>query len=133
PAFFPAPALRLLYTAGALLDGRRADARRAALVAAALAPLVLATPSGTDALRYIANHFRMPSLRPLQEYRAAVWPLDGPFFFLAAALLASALAPGRTWRHVLPAAALGVLGARRIRFVAEFALFAGPVVAVAAT
>ena len=131
--FFLAPALLLLYAAGALLDGRRADAWRAALVAAALAPLVLATPSGTDALRYIANHFRMPSLRPLQEYRAATWPLDGPFFFLAAALLASAVAPGRPWRQLLPAVALGLLGARRIRFVAEFALVAGPVVAVAAT
>jgi hypothetical protein len=131
--FFLAPAVLLLYAAGARLDGRRADARRAALVAAALAPLVLATPSGADALRYIANHFRMPSLRPLQEYRAASWPLDGPFFFLAAALLASGLAPGRPWRHVLPALALGLLGARRIRFVAEHALLAGPVVAVAAT
>jgi hypothetical protein len=131
--FFLAPALLLLHATGALLDGRRAAARRAVLLAAALAPLVLATPSGADALRYIANHFRMPSLRPLQEYRAATWPLDGPFFILGAALLASALGPGRSWRHVLPAAALGVLGARRIRFVAEFALVAGPIVAVAAT
>jgi tetratricopeptide (TPR) repeat protein len=131
--FFLAPAVLLLYAAGALVDGRRDDARRAALVAAALAPLVLATPSGFDALRYIANHFRMPSLRPLQEYRVASWPLDGPFFFLGAAFVASAMAPRRPWRHVLPALALGILGARRIRFVAEFALLAGPFVAVAAT
>jgi hypothetical protein len=131
--FFLAPPLLLLYAAGARLDGRAADARRAALVAAALAPLVLATPSGVGALGYIANHFRMPALRPLQEYRAASWPLDGPFFFLAAAFGASALARGRPWRQILPALALGVLGARRIRFVAEFALLAGPVVAVAAT
>ena len=133
--FFLAPALLLLYAGGALLDGRRADARRAALVAAVLAPLVLATPSGADALRYIANHFRMPSVRPLQEYRAASWPLDGPFFFLAAArCLASACAPGRgpggTCCRRWPSR---VLGARRIRFVAELALVAGPIVAVAAT
>ena len=132
--FFLAPVVLLLYAAGARADGRGADARRAALVALALAPLILATPSGTGALSYIANHFRMPSLRPLQEYRTAAWPLDGPFFFLAAALIASALAPGeRAWRHLLPAVALALLGARRIRFVAEFALIAGPFVAVAAT
>jgi tetratricopeptide (TPR) repeat protein len=132
--FFLAPAVLLLHAAGARLDGQRADARRAALVAAALAPLVLATPSGTGALGYIANHFRMPSLRPLQEYRTATWPLDGPFFFLAAALALTSFAPGaRRWRHALPAAALAFLGARRIRFVAEFAILAGPTVAAGAT
>jgi tetratricopeptide (TPR) repeat protein len=129
--FFLAPAVLLLHAAGALLDGRRADARRAALVAAALAPLILATPSGLDALRYIANHFRMPSLRPLQEYRHAAWPVDGPFVFLAALLLAAAGARRGPWRHVLPALALGALGALRIRFVAEFALLAAPIVGAA--
>jgi hypothetical protein len=132
--FFLAPAVLLLYAAGARVDGRRGDARRAALVAAALAPLVLATPSGAGALTYIANHFRMPSLRPLQEYRPASWPLDGPFFLLVTALLLGALPRGgRAWRHLVPALALGLLGARRIRFVAELALLAGPLVAVAAT
>jgi tetratricopeptide (TPR) repeat protein len=132
--FFLAPTVLLLYAAGARLDGRRVDARRAALVALALAPLVLATPSGAGALGYIANHFRMPSLRPLQEYRTASWPLDGPFFFLAAAVLGGGLATrGRPWRQLLPTLALGLLGARRIRFVAEFALLAGPLVAMAAT
>jgi hypothetical protein len=128
--FFLAPALLLLYAFGARLDRRSSDARRAALVALALAPLVLATPSGVGALTYIANHFRMPTLRPLQEYRVATWPLDGPFFFLAAALVAAG-STGRPWRQLLPAFALGLLGARRIRFVAEFALCAGPIVAVA--
>jgi tetratricopeptide (TPR) repeat protein len=132
--FFLAPAALLFYAAGAQLDGRRADARRAAILAAVLTPLVLATPSGTGALGYIANHFRMPSLRPLQEYRTATWPLDGPFFFLATALALTWIAPGaRRWRHLLPAAALALLGARRIRFVAEFALLAGPIVAAGAT
>jgi tetratricopeptide (TPR) repeat protein len=127
--FFLAPAILGLYAPGALADGRRADARRAALLAAALVPFIFATPSGTHALGYIANHWRMPSLRPLQEYRAASWPLDGPFFFLAAGVLAALALPGRRLRHLLPALALGLLGARRIRFVAEFALLAGPIVA----
>jgi tetratricopeptide (TPR) repeat protein len=132
--FFLAPVTLLLYALGARLDGHPTDGRRAALVAAALTPLVLATPSGLGALSYIANHLGMPTLRPLQEYRAASWPLDGPFFFLAAALLLSALSPAtRRWRHLLPVVALGALGARRIRFVAEFALLAGPIAAVTLT
>jgi tetratricopeptide (TPR) repeat protein len=130
--FFLAPVVLLLYAAGARADGRTGEARRAALLALALAPLVLATPSGTGALGYIANHFRMPSLRPLQEYRTAAWPVDGPFFFLMAALAAAiALAPRGRWRTFLPAVALGLLGARRIRFVAEAALLTGPAVAAA--
>ncbi len=130
--FFLAPAVLLLYALGAVIDRRRADARRAALVAVALAPLIFATPSRAAALGYIANHFRMPSLRPLQEYRVATWPLDGPFFLLAAALLAAiACAPRGRWRTFLPVIALGLLGWRRIRFVAEFALLAAPAIAAA--
>jgi tetratricopeptide (TPR) repeat protein len=131
--FFLAPAVLALYAAGALADGRRADARAAALVAAALVPFVFATPSGLHALGYIANHWRMPALRPLQEYRTAAWPVDGPFVFVAAGLVGAAALPGRALRHALPALALGLLGARRIRFAAEFAILAGPILAVALT
>jgi hypothetical protein len=131
--FFLAPAVLGLYAGGARLDGRRAEARRAALLAACLVPLIFATPSGPGALGYIANHWRMPGLRPLQEYRTASWPLDGPFFFVAAGVLLATALPGRRLRHALPALALGLLGARRIRFVAEFALLGGPIVACAIT
>jgi hypothetical protein len=131
--FFLAPAALALYAAGAEIDRRRRDARRAALIALLLVPFIFATPSGTGALTYIANHWRMPWLRPLQEYRAASWPLDGPFFFVAAGALLAAALPGRRWRWLLPALALGLLGARRIRFVAEFAILGGPIVAVALT
>src|SRR4029079_4254657 len=96
--FFLAPALLGLYAAGAWRDGRVVEGRRAAIVAVALLPLILATPSGTGALTYIANHWRMPSLRPLQEYRTARWPLDGPFFFVAAGVAAAAALPDRRWR-----------------------------------
>jgi hypothetical protein len=131
--FFLAPAVLLLYALGARVDQRPTEARRAALVAMALLPLVLATPSGPWGLGYIANHFRMPTLRPLQEYRAAAWPVDGPFFFVAAGVLLSLAPRPRQWRHLLPVIALGLLGARRIRFVAEFALLSGPIVAVTIT
>jgi tetratricopeptide (TPR) repeat protein len=131
--FFLAPAVLLLYAFGARLDGRRADGRRAVLVALALVPLAFATPSGADVLRYVANHFRMPYLRPLQEYRTASWPVDGPFFFLIAAVCAGAASRPRAWRQLLPIVALAILGARRIRFVAEFSLLAGPYVAATFT
>jgi hypothetical protein len=131
--FFLAPALLALYAAGAAVDRRGADAKRAALLALLLVPFIFATPSGAGALSYIANHWRMPWLRPLQEYRTASWPLDGPFFFVTVGVLLAAALPGRRWRWLLPALALGLLGARRIRFVAEFAILAGPILAVALT
>jgi hypothetical protein len=131
--FFLAPTILLLYAAGARLEGRAADARRALLVGLALVPFIFATPSGTGCLRYLANHLRMPHVRPLQEYRVAEWPLDGPFFFLVVALAA-----GVVWRRVpprwtLPLVALAGLGSRRIRFVAEFSMLAGPALAVLLT
>lgn len=144
--FFLAPGVLSLYAAGALVDGARPAARRAALVALALCPLAFATPSGSGVLGYVANHFRMPSLRPLQEYRTAEWPVDGPFFFLAAAAVLllvrtdrrgpvplAAIGPGGVTRQLLPLAALGLLGSQRIRFVAEFALLGGPFVAARTT
>ncbi len=168
--FFLAPSILLLYAAGARLDrlppGSGAIARRTALVALALIPILFATPSGSGFIGYVANHFRMPSLRPLQEYRTAEWPTDGPFLFLLAAValvtilpigrrshsgnsvmvgMANGTADGTAdgaatgtantgfMRHLLPILALAVLGSRRIRFVAEFALLAGPFVAARGT
>jgi hypothetical protein len=131
--FFLAPAVLALYAAGAASDRRASDAKRAALIALLLVPFIFATPSGAGALSYLANHWRMPWLRPLQEYRVASWPLDGPFFFVAAGVLLATALPGRRWRWMLPALALGLLGARRIRFVAEFAILGGPILAVALT
>jgi hypothetical protein len=131
--FFLAPAVLALHAAGARLDGCAAESRRAVLLAVALIPFIFATPSGAGALTYIANHWRMPGLRPLQEYRAVSWPTDGPFFFVAAGVLLALALPSRRFRHALPVLALGLLGARRIRFVAEFALLGGPLVAVALT
>jgi hypothetical protein len=131
--FFLAPLVLGLYALGARLDGRRDDARRAGLVAAALAPLIFATPSGVYALGYIANHWRMPSLRPLEEYVPARWPDNAPALFVAAGVALATVRPGRRWRHILPVALLGLLGARRNRFLAEFALLSGPIFAGALT
>jgi hypothetical protein len=129
--FFLAPVVLAFYALGARLDGRRDDARRSALCALALVPLIFATPSGVHALGYIANHWRMPWLRPLEEYVPARWPDNAPAAFVAAGVVAAALLPGRRWRELLPVALLGLVGARRNRFIAEFALLSGPIVAVA--
>ena len=91
--FFLAPVVLALYALGARLDGRRDDARRAGLVAAALVPLIFATPSGVHALGYIANHWRMPWLRPLEEYVPARWPDNAPAAFVAAGVVARRRAP----------------------------------------
>jgi len=131
--FFLAPVVLGLYALGARLDRRGADARRAALCALALTPLIFATPSGVHALGYIANHWRMPSLRPLEEYVPARWPDNAPAAFVAAGAALAAALPGRRWREILPVALLGLLGARRNRFLAEFALLSGPIVARALT
>ncbi|HXU02229.1 MAG TPA: tetratricopeptide repeat protein [Polyangia bacterium] len=131
--FFLAPVVLALYALGARFDGRGADARRAGLCAAALVPLIFATPSGVHALGYIANHWRMPWLRPLEEYLPARWPDNAPALFVAAGVAVAAVLPGRRWRHLLPVALLGIVGARRNRFLAEFALLSGPIVAGAIT
>jgi hypothetical protein len=131
--FFEAPVVLALYALGARLDRRPADGRRAALCAAALIPLVFVTPSGVHALGYIANHWCMPWLRPLQEYEPARWPDNAPAAFVALAVLLAALLPGRRWRHLLPVALLGLVGARRNRFLAELALLSAPIVASALT
>ncbi len=108
--FFLAPLCLALYALGARFDGRRADARRAALCALALGPLILATPSGVHALGYIANHWRMPWLRPLQEYDPAAWPDHAPAAFVAVGVLVAAAWPGRRWRALLPVILLGIAG-----------------------
>ena len=157
--FFLAPAVLSAYALGAHLNRSPSDAvhrtgRAAGWVAVALCPLLFATPSGAGWLGYVANHFRMPHLRPLQEYRPAEWPTDGPFLFLLGAVALVTILPvggaARTlpieetglsahhgdaglFRHLLPILALALLGSRRIRFVAEFALLAGPFVAARAT
>ena len=134
--FFLAPAVLALYALGARLDGRRG----ATPAARRCAPLALGPAHLRDAVgRARARLHRQPLADALAAPAAGVpaaraGPLDGPFFFVAARrrrwrlALARAAAGGTCSRRC----ALGLLGARRIRFVAEFALLAAPIVAVRA-
>ena len=132
--FFLAPLVLALYALGARLDGRPADARRAGLCAAALVPLIFATPSGVHALGYIANHWRMPWLRPLEEYVPARWPDNAPAAFVAAGVIARGRPrPAAAGATCCRSSLLGIVGARRNRFIAEFALLSAPIVARALT
>ena len=74
--FFLAPLVLALYALGARLDGRpRRCAPRRACARPRSCRCIFATPSGVHALGYIANHWRMPWLRPLRGVPCrARWP-----------------------------------------------------------
>jgi hypothetical protein len=100
-------------------------------LAAAAALATLATPVGVGLVTYLRLHLAIPALHPVDEFRAATWVSDAPLFvYLAAVVVAGALARPRVARALLPAAALGVLALRSVRFGADFALVAAPVLAV---
>ena len=126
----------------------RAGARRLALLAAGAALATLATPVGWGLIRYLRLHLLLPALHPVDEFRAPTWLSDAPLFvdlgaFVAAAVFLvatgdppadrrkiSASAAGRALAPVLP---LAVLAIHSVRFGADFALVAAPVLAVAST
>jgi hypothetical protein len=138
---FVAPLLLAAYAAGAAIDGRGDDARRAAALAAAACGATLATPLGLGIFRYLWLHMQIPRLHAVDEFRAASWQSDGALavyaLALAVAAVTAATAPGgraragfRTW---LPVTVLAVLAWRTIRFGADFALVAAPLMAVGAS
>jgi hypothetical protein len=130
---FLAPALLALAAFGARLDGSR-GARRLAWLASGAALAALATPVGWGLVTYLRLHTLLPALHPVDEFRAASWISDAPLLSYGAAVAVAAVAtrPWR-WRVLLPAAALGLLALRSIRFGADFALLAAPLLAVALT
>jgi hypothetical protein len=129
--------------AGAIArDG--AGARRLALLAAGAALAALVTPVGWGLIRYLRLHLVLPALHPVDEFRAPTWVSDaalvvyaGAFVAAAAFLLVTGDGPARRRQiastllvALLP---LGALAAHSVRFGADFALVAAPVLAVAAT
>ena len=120
----------------------RPGARRLALLAAGAALAALATPVGWGLIRYLRLHLVLPALHPVDEFRAPTWLSDGAlvvyagaFVVAAAFLVASGKGPARARTFVLlaPILPLGILAAHSVRFGADFALVAAPVLAIAAT
>jgi hypothetical protein len=131
---FLAPALLALAAAGAWLDDARALARRLAALAACAALATLATPVGLGLVTYLRLHTVIPTLHPVDEFRAATWVSDAPWLVFAGVVAGvAAVARPRRWRWLLPVAATGVLALRSIRFGADFAVLAAPGLAVGVT
>jgi hypothetical protein len=127
---FIAPVLLGLSALGARADG--APARPLAWLAGGAALATLATPVGWGLVTYLRLHLVLPALHPVDEFRAASWISDAPLFAYGAAFIVAAVATRpRRWHALLPALALGALALRSIRFGADFALAAAPVLAVA--
>jgi hypothetical protein len=83
-------------------------------------------------LAYLRLNATLPELHPVDEFRAATWISDAPLLTFGVVAVAAALVarPAR-WRWLLPAAAMGGLALRSVRFGPELALVAAPLVAVA--
>ena len=128
---FVAPVSLALAAVGARLDGHPGAARLAWLTPLAAAA-TLATPVGLGLVTYLRLHLALPTLHAVDEFRAPTWTSDAPLFIYGAAVVVAALATRpRRWRVLLPVVALGGLALRSVRFGADFALLAAPVLAVA--
>ncbi|MFL5306457.1 MAG: hypothetical protein ACJ8F1_14665 [Polyangia bacterium] len=122
------------------VTGERAGARRTAFVAAASVLAMVVTPVGLGCFRYLQLHLQLPAIHPVDEFRAPSWSSDAPLFVYggglgAAAAVSLAIRRGGAWRTVVralgPAVPLAVLAAHAIRFGADAALIAAPVLALA--
>jgi hypothetical protein len=141
---FVAPVLVGAAALGVGAIGRdRVGARRLALLAGGAAVTTLATPVGWGLVRYLRLHLVLPALHPVDEFRAPTWLSDGTLVvyagaFIAAATFLVATAGGPERRRQIAARLvailpLGILAAHSVRFGADFALVAAPVLAIAAT
>jgi hypothetical protein len=140
---FVAPIALALAAVGARLE-RNGAATRIALTALGAAAAVLATPIGFGLFRYLRLHLTLPALHPVDEFRAPTWLSDPALFLFAAALVVVAVAalaasrdggPRRRvpWTLVLPVLVFAALAVRSVRFAADGALVAAPLLAAALT
>jgi len=133
---FVAPLLLALFALGAAIDRRRTLAAIASALAVASAGAMLATPLGTGIFRYLALHLAIPRLHPVDEFRAVSAQSDGvliAYAFATAVALPLAWRGGAGLRRLLPVVGLGALAAHSVRFGADFALAAAPLLAVTAS
>jgi tetratricopeptide (TPR) repeat protein len=131
---FFAPLVTGCFLVGAWVDRDRTPMRSLRTLAIALAasvPLLFATPAGFRLLPYLGWHTGVASSREIDEFRHAE-PWSDPWFFIMIALCVLALLVLRRRiraRQILPLVVVGILAARSVRFVAEWAFLAAPLVA----
>ena len=143
---FVAPVLVGSAAVVAATVGRdRAAARLLALLAAGAALATLVTPVGWGLIRYLRLHLVLPALHPVDEFRAPTWLSDGALVVYAGAVVVAAtfliaIGDAAARRRMIAASVLlapllplGALAAHSVRFGADFALVAAPVLAIAAT
>ncbi len=140
---FVAPVLVGAAAVATATVGRdRLGARRLALLAAGAALAALVTPVGWGLIRYLRLHLVLPALHPVDEFRAPTWLSDGALVVYAGAFVVAATflvaigrgpARARTFVLLAPVLPLGILAAHSVRFGADFALVAAPVLAIAGT
>ena len=138
---FVAPALLAFAAVGAALDRAPGAARRLTIAALAAGAATLATPIGTGIFTYLRLHRTLPALHPVDEFRSPTWLSDPALVMFAAvalAIIGLALARARPawrpgWRVLLAVLPFAALAAVSVRFAADLALVAAPVIAAAAT
>ncbi len=118
------------WCAGAALERTPAPWRRVGAVAALTVAALFATPAGARLPSYLLWHTGLGATRIIDEFRHADAWNDPWFFVLLALCLATAIARRpRRWRELLPIAVTAWLAWRSVRFVAELAFLAAPLVA----
>lgn len=142
-----AGALMLFAAALGALPFDRARARRAFGLGALVVMAAFATPAGTGIVRYLALHLTLPSLHPIDEFRAATWRSDCLFFVWIAAMALAVAATtvgltsqaqrrqelGELMPSVMPVLAMTILGLGSVRFSADAALVGAPLLAIRLT
>ena len=135
---FVAPVAFACAAAGVALDRSRAF-RWLGIAALVAAAATLATPVGTGIIGYLRLHQTLPALHPVDEFRSPTWISDPALIaFAVGAVAVVAVAFARTafrprWGLLLPVVPFAALAGVSIRFGADLALVAAPLVAVALT
>ncbi|HET6282487.1 MAG TPA: hypothetical protein VFH73_16100 [Polyangia bacterium] len=136
---FVAVIMLALFALGTAIDERRASAAAPAAVLTGVALLALmATPAGWGIFRYLWLHLQLPRLHAVDEFRAPTWTSDAGLVVFGLAVVCTLVTLGILTgprrrlpaRQSLPVIGLGLLACHSVRFGADFALLAAPVLAV---
>jgi hypothetical protein len=130
---FFCPLIVLLFAVGAWLDRAALPWRRLLVLLPLIVICTQLTPAGTRLARYLLWHTGLGATRIIDEFRHADAWNDPWFFVLMALALATAIALREPWRRLLPVILVALLAWRSVRFVAEWALLAAPLVAAGIT